>query len=138
MILRMKAKTSLAAQKRNISIMCVDDSKVNLLANAYILASHGYDVIATDDAEQALHVLRETTVAAVVTDYEMPRMNGARFVAHLRSAEATCRVLLHSGRTELPSILLARVDGCSPKGQSVVRFLQDVDAIVAGKSVYVH
>jgi len=117
-------------------LLCVDDEQLPLLASAHVLASHGYEVIATDNTDQAVRLLTEHVIDAVVTDYEMPGLTGGRFAAHVKSTRLPLPVVLHSGCTDIPQWALRHVDVVAPKGQPIARFLADVDSILPQHSVH--
>ncbi len=118
-------------------LLCVDDSAQALLARAHVLSSHGYEVIATDSPEQALGALWEHDVDAVVTDFEMPRMNGAQFAAKVKTGAFPCPILLYSGCADIPVSALHYVDAIAPKGQPVKHFLAQVDSFVVQRCIAV-
>src|SRR6202011_6050831 len=52
-----------------------------------ILETAGYAVVVAGDGAQALEVLRETHVDAIVSDIEMPRMDGFELTTAVRQDE---------------------------------------------------
>ncbi len=69
------------------NILVVDDSLTVRQALQMLLTSEGYQVHTAKDGAEALEYVTKTPPAAVVTDLEMPRMNGLDFVARVRAAE---------------------------------------------------
>jgi response regulator RpfG family c-di-GMP phosphodiesterase len=131
MIVHLQCSSASDPCSRRPVLLCVDDARSALLARAHVLSSHGYEVIATDSAEEALCALWEYPVNAIVTDYEMPGMNGAQFAAHVKRGSWACPILLHSGCTEIPPSALRYMDAFVAKGQSVSHFLREVDSFIA-------
>jgi CheY-like chemotaxis protein len=131
MIIHLRASSVHESLSRPLVLLCVDDSQPGLLVRAHVLSKHGYEVIATDSAEQALDTLDRRNIDGIVTDYEMPGMNGGQLAACVKSSACPLPVLLHSGSTDIPASALLCVDAISPKGQTVERFLAAVDAFVA-------
>lgn len=130
MIIHLQPACEYAQSPKAPVLLCVDDTKLALLASAHVLASHGFEVIATDNTDQAVRLLAGHAIDAVITDYEMPGLNGGRFAAHVKTCGLPLPVVLHSGCADIPWSALRHVDVVAPKGQPVARFLADVDSIL--------
>lgn len=65
-------------------ILVVDDSPSLRLLTTRQLEGQGYDVITANDGQQALSRLAEASIDLVITDLEMPRLNGFGLVRKLR------------------------------------------------------
>lgn len=65
-------------------ILVVEDSMNTAEIEKYILEMSGYLVDIANDGVDALEHLEQTTYAAIITDIEMPRMDGFTFTQHLR------------------------------------------------------
>ena len=66
-------------------IMTVDDSTSMRQMVKATLLSAGYDVVEAADGQEALDYARENPVDLVITDVNMPRMDGITLVSELRS-----------------------------------------------------
>ena len=66
-------------------IMTVDDSTSMRQMVKATLLSAGYDVVEASDGQEALEYARENPVDLVITDVNMPRMDGITLVSELRS-----------------------------------------------------
>ena len=66
-------------------ILAVDDSKTMREMVSYTLKSAGYDVIEAEDGQHALNVLNGKQIDAVITDLNMPNMNGFGLIRALRA-----------------------------------------------------
>lgn len=66
------------------SILAVDDSASIRQMVSYTLKSAGYDVIEAVDGEDALAKAKAKTVDLVLTDQNMPKMDGLTLVRNLR------------------------------------------------------
>lgn len=66
------------------TILTVDDSPSIRQMLAYVLASNGYKVIEAEDAEQGLVFARAHQADLVLTDQNMPKMDGIAFIKALR------------------------------------------------------
>jgi chemotaxis protein histidine kinase CheA len=72
---------------RRVRVLLVDDSLVTREMERRLLEDAGFEVTAAGDAEEALSLLGEESFDCVVTDIEMPRMDGFELAAHLRAME---------------------------------------------------
>jgi len=66
------------------SILAVDDSPSMRQMVSYTLKSAGYDVILANDGKVALEIAENTNVRLVLTDVNMPNMDGITLVRQLR------------------------------------------------------
>ncbi|MCX7274416.1 MAG: response regulator [Burkholderiales bacterium] len=67
------------------AILAVDDSSSLRQMVAFTLKSSGFDVIEAVDGQDALDKLKGRAVDLVLTDQNMPRMDGLTLVRHLRT-----------------------------------------------------
>ncbi|MBW8875350.1 MAG: response regulator [Acidobacteria bacterium] len=72
---------------RRVRVLLVDDSLVTREMERRLLEDAGFLVSAAADAEEALSLLAEESFDCVVTDIEMPRMDGFELAAQLRGME---------------------------------------------------
>jgi len=75
------------AQKRRRSVLVAEDSVTSRTLLKNILEGAGYAVHTAVDGQEALSRLREEPVEAVVSDVEMPRMNGFDLTRAIRQDE---------------------------------------------------
>ncbi|MEP6860409.1 MAG: response regulator [Deltaproteobacteria bacterium] len=76
-------------------VVVVDDNAGVLAAAVKVLKQLPVHVMATTDAYEALDWLATRDVAVVVSDYEMPRMNGAELLSSARRSQpAAVRILM--------------------------------------------
>jgi len=68
-----------------LSILAVDDSPSIRQMVAFTLTAAGYNVIEAADGQEGLTKAREKTVNLVLTDQNMPVMDGFTLVKNLRS-----------------------------------------------------
>jgi two-component system chemotaxis response regulator CheY len=66
-------------------VLAVDDSNTMRQMVAHVLRLGGYDVIEAADAEAALEAAKTQQVDAVLTDHNLPGMDGLALVRALRS-----------------------------------------------------
>ena len=72
---------------RRVRVLLVDDSLVTREMERRLLEDAGFAVRAVADGHEALSSLSEESFDCVVTDIEMPGMNGLELTARLRSLE---------------------------------------------------
>ena len=65
-------------------ILIVDDNPTNLKLARVILAAEGYVIKTADDAEEALTVLDTFSPKLILTDLQLPGMDGLTLVKRLR------------------------------------------------------
>jgi DNA-binding NtrC family response regulator len=97
-------------------ILLVEDHEE--LARGFMRALHvgGYSVDSAVDGVAGFARLRERSYDAVVTDLNMPRMNGLDFLARIREAQPDLPVILMTGDLDPDAYAKARAMG-------VVRYL---------------
>ena len=66
-------------------ILAVDDSKTMREMVSFTLKSAGYEILEAEDGKAALGVLGSAKVDAVITDLNMPNMNGFELIRALRA-----------------------------------------------------
>jgi two-component system, chemotaxis family, chemotaxis protein CheY len=66
-------------------ILAVDDSPSMREMVVYLLRDAGYEVVEADDGEKALELARSKRVDLVLTDQNMPKMDGLSLIRHLRA-----------------------------------------------------
>lgn len=90
-----KAKTS------TITVMVVDDSITVRRATTKMLERHNYNVILGKDGEDALEQLQLVIPDIILSDIEMPRMDGFEFAKNIRNTEkyAQIPIIMISSRT---------------------------------------
>lgn len=89
----------LRASKR---ILLVDDDAGIRESHAALLQSTGFDVEVARDGEQALLMLAFRPFDLLVTDWHMPRFDGASLVLWLRAANNPIPIIMHTGSTHQP------------------------------------
>ena len=99
---------SLADQLSRELILVVDDEPAVRQMTRRMLEAAGYRVVESDDGTDALGILEQGWVDAVVTDMRMPGMPGEELAAHLALMTPHPPILMVSGyQDHLDSIGLA-------------------------------
>jgi PAS domain S-box-containing protein len=90
-----------AAPVRPLTILLVDDEELVRVGTAEMLRDLGHEVVEASGGAQALGKLgARLRVDAVVTDYRMPRMDGAELAARIREVHPEMPILLVTGYTD--------------------------------------
>ena len=101
-------KSTVAEPKDEVSgkvtVLVVDDDALIAMSTVAMLEDLGHDVIEANSGDRALEILRDNRpVDLLVTDYSMPRMNGAQLAAAAREIRPELPILLATGYAELPA-----------------------------------
>jgi two-component system chemotaxis sensor kinase CheA len=99
-----------AASARKQQILVADDSVTTRVLEKSILEGSGYKVTVAVDGMDALEKVREGSFDLVVSDVEMPRMNGFELTQKLRGEERF---------RELPIILVTSLDSEEDKRKGI-------------------
>jgi putative two-component system response regulator len=68
-----------------VRIMAVDDERISLAVLQAVLSKSGHEVVTARDGIEALEVLPGSGCRMVITDWEMPRMDGPELCRRLRA-----------------------------------------------------
>ncbi|MCL2744631.1 MAG: response regulator [Planctomycetaceae bacterium] len=77
-----------------MQVLIVDDSRVLLLTLKALLESKGYEVLTASNGADALRILEHNPVRLVISDWEMPEMDGIELCRRIRSEEVSGYVYL--------------------------------------------
>ena len=98
--LRIKSKNEDTISKDNskYKILIVDDSHTTRMLQKNILSNHGYDVYSATNPILALESAAHNKFDLVISDIQMPEMNGFEFISKLRETKdyATCPIMIIS------------------------------------------
>src|ERR1700756_5072369 len=110
-------------------ILTIDDSKTIRDMLMLTLAEAGFEVLQAVDGQDGLDVLDKEQVDVVITDINMPRMDGYEVIRHMRSnsAHKTTPILVLTTESEADKKNLARAAGAT--GWMVKPF--DPDRLIA-------
>jgi two-component system cell cycle response regulator len=114
-------------------ILIVEDNSQNLELMRYLLAAHGYEVLTAMDGAAAIEVLAHAQPDLILSDIQMPRMDGFDLIKWLR-ARAPMQTIPMVAVTALAMvgdrdrILAAGFDGYLSKPISPETFVREVIA----------
>lgn len=111
-------RTSGPLDSRRPRVLVAEDHDDTREALRLLLEMQGYEVVAARDGQEALALAVENRPDVVITDYDMPRMDGASLARELRSQA--------SHFDQLPILLLTALN------QTMVEH-----AMIAGANAYI-
>jgi len=76
------------------TILIVDDEKNYLVVLEALLSPEGYEIIASDKAQDALRLIREADVDLVLTDMKMPGMTGMELLEEAKKIKPEVPVIM--------------------------------------------
>ena len=82
------------------TILIVDDDSALTTVYETILRNAGYSALSAASAEQALLILTNKKISAVITDLRMPETNGLSLLAQMKSAGISVPSILLTGTGE--------------------------------------
>lgn len=88
-------------------ILVVDDEENARIALAKILTREGYDVVSAGNGYEALNYLRGREVELIITDINMPEMNGLSFLRELNRSHPASNVIMITAFGEVESYIEA-------------------------------
>lgn len=92
-------------------ILVVDDEENARVALSKILTHDGYDVASAGNGVEALNFLRSNNVELIITDLNMPEMNGLTFLRELNRSHPDSNVIMITAYGEVESYLEAMTLG---------------------------
>ncbi len=73
-----------------VSILVVDDSVDCRMILRMVIEREGYRCVEAADGIAALKLIQEKTIDFIITDFQMPHMNGCEFLEVISSAATSC------------------------------------------------
>jgi len=121
--------------KRSLRVLLIDDEDLVRFATGEMLRELGHDVTDVGSGPEALDLLAGgLEVDAVVTDYKMPRMDGAELARRIRESRPSLPVLIITGYTGISDDTLNLPRLAKPFGQAEIALalanLMDDDKVV--------
>lgn len=88
-------------------ILVVDDEENARIALSKILTRQGYEVASAGNGYEALNYLRGKDVELIITDINMPEMNGLSFLRELNRSHPASNVIMITAYGEVESYIEA-------------------------------
>ena len=116
-----------------IRVLLIDDDKIQLNLTAAMLKQHGIDAVCCEQLEQLIEQLRSSVFDVLLTDIQMPAINGFDLVKLLRASNIpqakTIPVIAVTARSEMDKAALHEHGfvGCLQKPFTVKELLMTVN-----------
>lgn len=104
-VLQSKQGYEVASEMKRILV--VDDEENARIALSKILAREGYEVASAGNGYEALNYLRGQEVELIITDINMPEMNGMAFLRELNRSHPASNVIMITAYGEVESYIEA-------------------------------
>ena len=116
-----------------IRVLLIDDDKIQLSLTAAMLKQHGIDAVCCEQLEELIEQLRTSVFDVLLTDIQMPAINGFDLVKLLRASNIpqakTIPVIAVTARSEMDKVALYEhgFAGCLHKPFTVKELLQTIN-----------
>lgn len=81
-------------------VLIVDDEPTDLLLLRSVVEASGHEVYVALDGEQAFKSYLKESIELVITDLEMPGVDGLEFIEALRALYPEARIIAVSGKSQ--------------------------------------
>ena len=92
--------SNLDHREGKVRVLVVDDEKIVLDLLSAIFSRLGFQVIEANDGYEAMSILEQNALNLVVTDHQMPGMDGLSLAAEIKTRYSGVPVVLTSGNLE--------------------------------------
>ena len=100
------------------SLLWIDDYKLGLQLYRAMFENLGFRVFTASSGAEGIRLATNRAIDVVVTDYEMPGMNGEGVAAALKAIDPRVPIVLFSGSTLVSAKTRRMFDGCCDKAGS--------------------
>jgi CheY-like chemotaxis protein len=122
-----------SSQPSRPTLLWIDDFEPGLAMYKAMFENLGCRVLTASNGEAGLRVATLNRVDMVVTDYEMPGMDGEAVAAAVKAHNARIPVVLFSGSTLVPLRARRVVDACCDKAGSRDQLLNTIHRLLHKK-----
>jgi len=116
--------------RNKVRILAVDDEEDILRALQTHLEMDGYQVEIAESAKEALEKINEQTFQIILTDINMPKMDGIELLEKVKELRGDAIVIMITAYTSLMKVLNSRIYGAADYILKPFRDLSEVDEVV--------
>ncbi|MCL2178921.1 MAG: sigma-54 dependent transcriptional regulator [Proteobacteria bacterium] len=124
----------------NTKVLVVDDDKIVLRAVQEILQMDGYQVVAIDDAVEALAALKDASIDVAVFDIKMPNFSGMELLQAIKQARSDVEVLMMTAygtvETAVEAVKMGAYDYLTKPFEDIDVLLMSVRRAAEKKALY--
>jgi CheY-like chemotaxis protein len=117
----------------NSTLLWIDDFAPALAVYKATMEAHGFRVLTASSGEAGLKLAALNRVDLVITDYEMPGMNGETVAAAIKSITPSIPVIIFSGSTMISHRSCRYADAFCDKAGSRDRLLSAIHRLLHRK-----
>jgi len=128
-----RVRTACPSTNSQATLLWIDDFQLGLEMYRAMFERLGYHILTASSGEKGLQIAASHDVDLVVTDYEMPGMNGEAVALALKTLKPHVPVILFSGSTMLSDRALHIVDACCDKAGSREELLAAIHFLLQRK-----
>jgi PAS domain S-box-containing protein len=121
----------------SIKMLVVEDESVSLMLLVSLLEKLGYAPDKAVDGQEAFELLKETDYDIVITDFNMPRMNGLELIVNIRELDENIKTILITAYNE-PKILKDAINIGVDKFLEKPVKLDNLDKVLSDTAKTVH
>lgn len=114
----------------NAKVLVVDDDALIRTSLCLFLDRNGFESEVAQDAEKALELIGGAGYDVIVTDYQMPGMNGLELIRILRTLSPSSALIMMSGCTNEAVFRNSGADLCLRKPFSAEVFVESITRVL--------
>jgi len=115
------------------TLLWIDDFEPGLMLYRKMFEDLGFKVLTATSGDTGVHLAAMNRVDAVVTDYEMPGMDGITVASAIKALDPRTPVLLFSGSTLVPAHARSVVDAFCDKARPRTELLAAIHRLLQRK-----
>jgi len=115
----------------NNSILIADDDRLIRMVFREFLADRGFDIHEAENGKEALSLYAEVVPGLIITDINMPIMNGLDFILNLRSMDNSIPIIAASSdESVLEAALRNGANEVFPKMSDITNLIKSVNSLM--------
>ena len=114
-------------KKKRLLIADDDEMVRNLMLKA--LEDQNYDVEVVKNGIEALRRFEKTFYDLIITDYDMPEMNGLELIRKVRLKDPVIPILVITGKGPVDDLLESGATACLTKPVEILKLKNTIDRI---------